>query len=343
MTSKKILLLLLFAALLACNRQDENTKAEWINNAFETLKSGNYPKIKAIAWWNENFDKSKLRIDSSPESQTAYQNGVSDDVFITKPVFSNDKLQVSNGIYHSAYPDFGGTEDIVTTEAIRDFEQIAGKNIVWAYFSNNWYNDIKFPAEAVQTIHKAGCVPFIRMMPRSDFYENQADPVYTMQKIIDGEFDEQLEQWAKDAANVGFPLLVEFGTEVNGDWFSWNGKYNGAGETSGYGDPNLPDGPERFRDAYRHIINICRQNNATNITWFFHFDADGSPDDDWNDFENYYPGDDYIDWVGISAYGPQEKNEDYREFDDILKNVYPRIIAMTDKPLAILEFALTEI
>ena len=26
---------------------------------------------------------------------------------------------------------------------------------------------------------------------------------------------------------------------------------------------------------------------------------------DWNKFENYYPGDEWIDWVGASVYGRQ--------------------------------------
>ncbi len=95
------------------------------------------------------------------------------------------------------------------------------------------------------------------------------DPNYTMQKIINGDFDTELTQWAIDAANTNIPLLVEFGAEVNGNWFPWNGQYNGAGETTGYGDTNLPDGPERFRDAYRHIIDICNTNGANNITCFF--------------------------------------------------------------------------
>jgi len=138
-------------------------------------------------------------------------------------------------------------------------------------------------------------------------------------------------------------LLVEFGAEVNGDWFPWNGKYNGAGETAFYGDPNLYDGAERFKDAYKHIINICNNNGATNITWFFHVNAYSDPDLDWNQIKNYYPGDNYIDWLGVSVYGPQESDEDYQEFSDILNDVYPILTNLSNKPIAILEFAITEI
>lgn len=350
----RVLFTLIAIAFISCNNHNVNNvndpgnkKAEWIKNAFVAFESGNYPRIKAISWWNENWDDYgkmvMLRIDSSPESLDAYRQSVNSPVFTTSANFQNGKLIAPTaGIYHSAFPDFGGTEDIVTAGRINEFVELARKNIVWAYFSNNWTNGISFPTEAVETISGTGKIPFIRLMPRTSFEEYAADTLFSMQKIINGDFDNELTQWAKDAASTGIPLLAEFGTEVNGSWFPWNGLYNGAGQTDGYGDNSIADGPERFRDAFRHIIDICRQNGATNITWFFHIDADSEPDEEWNNFENYYPGDDYIDWIGVSVYGPVEEGDEYREFSETLDEVYQRMSELTDKPMAVLEFGVTE-
>jgi hypothetical protein len=343
-----ILILIVIATFCSCNKNEgnkitENKKAKWIENAFVSLESNNYPKVKAISWWHENFDNSLLKVNSSLASLNAYKKGVSSPTFITTANIINNKLiEPISGIYHSAYPDFGGTEDVVTAKRIKDFETLVNKNIVWAYFSNNWYDNIQFPLTAVKTIHSTGKIPFIRIMPRTNFDEGGPDPNYTMQKIIDGDFDAELTQWAIDAKNTNIPLLVEFGTEVNGNWFPWNGQYNGAGETTGYGDPNLYDGAERFRDAYRHIIDICNTNGANNITWFFHVDAYSEPNTDWNKIENYYPGDNYIDWLGVSIYGPQEKGEEFQEFSEIMNDIYPSLSNLSNKPIAILEFAITE-
>ncbi len=331
---------------ISCKKDEDiiaNKKAQWIEKAFESLETSKYPRVKAISWWHENFDNSLLKVNSSSESLTAYKNGVNSATFVTTAnINANKLLEPAAGIYHAAFPDFGGTEDIVTAARIKDFETLVNKEIVWAYFSNNWYNNIRFPAEEVNTIHSAGKIPFIRIMPRTTFDEGGPDPNYTMQKIIDGVYDTDLTQWALDAANTNIPLLVEFGTEVNGNWFPWNGQYNGAGETTGYGDSTLPDGAERFRDAYRHVIDISNANGANNITWFFHIDAYGSPAASWNDIANYYPGDNYIDWLGVSVYGPQESNEDYQEFSEIMDDVYPSLSNLSNKPIAILEFAITE-
>jgi len=49
-------------------------------------------------------------------------------------------------------------------------------------FSNNWYSNIQFPIEEVNIIKEAGKIPFIRIMPRTNFDEGGPDPNYTMQK-----------------------------------------------------------------------------------------------------------------------------------------------------------------
>ena len=56
----------------------------------------------------------------------------------------------------------------------------------------------------------------------------------------------------------------------------------------------------------------------------------------------YYPGDDYIDWIGISVYGSLQPGEE-RTFTQNFDAIYPEFSAIsTEKPLAILEFGVTE-
>ena len=132
------------------------------------------------------------------------------------------------GMYHAAYPDFVGSEDKVSAARIRSFERLAGKRLAWVYFSDNWMGRIRIPARNVRIIHQAGRVPFVRLMARSTWRPGGPDPLYTMQRILDGGFDAELTAWFEDARDAGVPLLVEFGTEVDGDWFPWNGRWNGG-------------------------------------------------------------------------------------------------------------------
>ncbi|MCX6163437.1 MAG: hypothetical protein NTU73_01010, partial [Ignavibacteriae bacterium] len=173
-----------------------------------------------------------------------------------------------NGVYVGAFPDMGSTEDSVTFERLKAFENLTGKKPVWVYFSNNWNGKIKFPAKEVTTIKEFGSIPFIRLMPRSNYIENKKDSVYSLQKIIDGKFDKELKTWAIEAKNYGEPLMVEFGTEMNGNWFPWCGFHNGKN-------------PEKFKEAYIHIIEIFRNEGTDNITFVFHVNYDSSPDEKW--------------------------------------------------------------
>ena len=249
----------------------------------------------------------------------------------------------NNKTYHAAYPDFGGFEDQVFTSRITDFETLATKNIAWAYFSDNWFDGIHFPSSEVSTINDLGKTPFIRIMPRN-MNEDTPDPIYFMQAFLDGNFDDEITQWAIEAKATNIPLLVEFGTEVNGNWFGWNGQYAGAGVTDNYGDPLLYDGAERFRDVYRHIIDLFKAQNVNNITWFFHVNVENYPNTIWNKMKNYYPGDDYINWIGISVYGPQDNLDGWWSFESLLSSNWTEInqISTSGKPLAILELGVID-
>jgi hypothetical protein len=243
-------------------------------------------------------------------------------------------------IYHAAYPDFRDTEDFVTTGRIRAFENLAGRDIAWAYFSNNWGRQIRFPGRAVRRIAAAGTVPFVRLMARTGWRPSGPDPRYRLQRIIDGDFDSELAAWGRAAARFGRPMLVEFGTEANGSWFPWNGNWNGAGRRDGFGDPRLFDGPERFRAAYRHVREVIESAGATDLTWFFHADDDSWPQTRWNSIAAYYPGDRYVDWIGVSVYGPLTLDEPWRpSFSEAMARVYPKLAALSpSKPIAVLEY-----
>ena len=54
-------------------------------------------------------------------------------------------------------------------ERVRSFERLADRKLAWVYFSDNWFQGIRFPAEAVEAVHDTGALPFIRLMPRSQW------------------------------------------------------------------------------------------------------------------------------------------------------------------------------
>ena len=246
--------------------------------------------------------------------------------------------------YHGVFPgDTSGLENTITPGRLAEYEGAAGLPAAWVYFSHEWGEGRAFPAAQVGWIAAQGKVPYIRLMLRSSTEQDQAEPLFTPDRIIAGDFDTDLRRWARAARDAGTPILAEYGTEMNGEWFGWNGKWSGAGTLTGYGDPTLPDGPERFRDAYRHIIDLMRQEEARNVAWVFHVNDGDYPATAWNRFEQYYPGDDDIAWLAVSVYGAQTPQDaEWPRFRDGMDSAYARLAALAPgKPVIVAEFGVT--
>ncbi|REJ88916.1 MAG: beta-mannanase [Planctomycetota bacterium] len=274
----------------------------------------------------------------------------------TSQTFASDlqklKPPPEGKLYHGVFaggPIPNGEEQIKRTY-VESYKRQAGTELAWVYFSHAWSCGQSFPVETATMIRDdCGAVPFIRLMLRSSDEREDADDetVYTLANIIDGMHDPALAKWAESAKDFASPLIVEYGTECNGAWFPWNGKHNGGGETQ-YCDPQKADGPERFQQAYRHIVELMRNKGAANITWVFHVNyhdnAELDDEPDWNKFENYYPGDEWVDWLAVSVYGAQSAEQSWEPatFRESMDDVHKRLQCMAaNKKIIVAEFGST--
>ncbi|HKP05289.1 MAG TPA: glycosyl hydrolase [Chthoniobacterales bacterium] len=223
------------------------------------------------------------------------------------------------------------TEHDVTAADVARFEETLGTKTTWIFFSNNWFESRTFPRETCDWIRGLGKIPYVRLMLRSDTEQDRPEKLFTLEKILGGQFDEDLKTWARDAKQFGSPVLVEWGTEPNGSWFSWNGKWNGGAK----------EGPARYVAAYRHIVDLMRAEGADNLQWVWHVNWLDQPEAKWNRFENYYPGDSHADWVALSAYGPLTPRavDGTESFRFKMATAYPRLTKIAaGKPIVIAEF-----
>lgn len=66
------------------------------------------------------------------------------------------------------------------------------------------------------------------------------------------------------------------------------------------------DGPHNYMEpvdyirAYRHIVDIMRAEGVTNVAYVWHSYA-STPYKNYK-FSDWYPGDDYVDWIGVSIF-----------------------------------------
>lgn len=82
-----------------------------------------------------------------------------------------------------------------------------------------------------------------------------------------------------------------------------------------------------FVAAWRHVHDIFSSVNVTNVEWVWSPNYESNPLDDWNDRNNYYPGDEYVDWIGVDGYNwgsPRWDTFDElynsRQYDYVLKD-----------------------
>ena len=240
-------------------------------------------------------------------------------------------------LYHGCYWGGAGTDEHdptehdVTPADVARYEEAVGAKSTWVYFSDNWFESRDFPLATCSWIRDLGKVPYVRLMLRSDVDQKHSEKKFTLAKIIGGEFDADLRAWAAAAKAFGSPILAEWGTEPNGEWFSWNGKWNGGAAA----------GPRRYVDAWRHIVDVMRSEGADNLQWVWHVNWFDEPERKWNAFENYFPGADYCDWIGLSAYGPTTPRtpDGTESFRFKMRHAYPRLTKLApDKPIIIAEF-----
>ena len=247
----------------------------------------------------------------------------------------------SHGAYTGAYIDFGEAEEDVTLEVIEEFEAMVGKHQAIIASSSYW-GEQDFPTRSLNVIWRHKSLPLVFWSPWDRPYEQHMGPDrFGLDKIIAGVWDKYIDQWADAAKAFGQPMIVSFGNEMNGDWFPWSGTYYGGSEWDA--EHKNWKGPETFRQAYRHVVDRVRARGASNIKWMFHSNNYSYPLETWNFAPAYYPGSDYVDWLGLSVYGQQFSDEPNPDIPSLLDWPYQELCGLDpQKPVMIAEWATGE-
>ncbi len=258
----------------------------------------------------------------------------------------NHRLLVpDHGLYTGAYIEFGDREDDVTLEKIEAFEKLVNKHQAIVASSSYW-GEQTFPGANLRLIARHESIPLVFWSPWDRPYEEGEPPgKFSLLRIIDGEHDRYIDMWADSARELGWPIMVSFANEMNGSWFPWSGLKYGGGTRVGDSSPPRYEGPETFKKAWRHIVDRVRARSATNIIWVLHLMVYSDPNEPWNLAANYYPGPDYVDWLGLSLYGSQfPSDESWAPFLPMLDWPYQELCAVDPtKPLMLCEWGAAEL
>lgn len=146
----------------------------------------------------------------------------------------------------------------------------------------------------LEAVRGRGSVPFITWEPTG----------VPLGDIVAGKHDAYIADWARSLAEFNHPVMLAPMHEMDGSSYSWSlGKGNSGSQ---------------YVQAWRHIHDVFRAAGANQVIWVF--DVEGSHDD--NRINAAYPGDAYVDWLGLNPYNWASGDQPWMPLVEIARPTY---------------------
>jgi beta-mannanase len=113
---------------------------------------------------------------------------------------------------------------------------------------------------------------------------------------------------------------------MNGNWYPWGLTVNG-------------NSPALAIQAWQHIYNIFKQQGASNVKFLWCPNVRGPVWDDGNALSSFYPGDAYVDSIGLDGYNLGPPTLPWYSFTQVFQPTYNEIrnTVSSTKPIMVVE------
>lgn len=210
-----------------------------------------------------------------------------------------------HGTYIGVYQPGNST----SISKVNGFGQAIGyrPDIVLSY--TNWLDP--FPSRMANRYNAIGATPLVQMEPVGA----------PLADVAAGRYDSYLRSFALAVKAFGHPVVIGFGHEMNGKWYSW-----GRGHTP----------PSVWIAAWRHVVSLFRQQGARHVIWLWTINRDvHSP----GLVRDWWPGAAYVTWVGIDGYYFLPTDTFQSAFGSTIRSVR----SFTNEPIILSENAIGQI
>jgi len=163
-------------------------------------------------------------------------------------------------------------------------------------------------------VKRMGAVSLVKFSVQ-DYVFDKTKKMAGVKQIAQGVYDAYFEEFADTIKEFKDPVFISVNHEMNGTWYPYSEAY-----------PGSPSTAADFVAMWQRIVDISRKRGANNIAWVW---SPNVPDVGPVPYSKYYPGDSYVDWVGISFYS----GNPISNLDSIYKSYADR------KPIFITEWA----
>ncbi len=241
---------------------------------------------------------------------------------------------------------FGPTEKTFNPETAafykKYFKPEAGQS--WGIFENSALADITYLNNLEQRLdYKFDFLVWYKSIG-TDFPQQEMETAYKNNKyveltlqyplgnnlsyaILNGQYDTYLRNYALKVKDFKHPVLFRLNNEMNGDWCSYSSLYTSKDT-------------ELYKAVWRHTYNIFKTAGVDNAVWVWNPNDASFPGFKWNHALNYFPGEAYVDVIGLTGYntGNYYPGETWREFNNIYQPLYDEYNVVFKYPFMITEF-----
>jgi hypothetical protein len=223
-------------------------------------------------------------------------------LYVSAPAETNRKLEKFEPVSGAYLGMFGFFDWPQVEQTFGKYHPIGLTYAGWRRDENDKRN--YFPTRLVESIKAAG----------GGALQIGWEPQYGLAAVRD---DDYVRLFARQARESGMPIFLRFASEMNGNWVPWY------------------DDPATYVEKFRLIANIMKEE-APNVAMVW--SPNYVPADN---IDAYYPGDEYVDWVGVSLYSTPitAGEEDFSKNQiDYLRPIYEKY---SHKPIMISEGAVS--
>jgi hypothetical protein len=178
---------------------------------------------------------------------------------------------------------------------INDFARATGTQPNLVSYYSSWREP--FHSGFARAAARHGAVPLVQINP---------DHV-SLAAIAAGGYDSYLRSYAAAVRSYGRPVIVSFGHEMNGSWYSWGYRHTA---------------PATFVAAWRHIVQVFRGPRARNVTWMWTVNVINLVGGAIPAPAPWWPGRQYVNLVGIDGYFKEPFWEFAPLFGPTIKDVH---------------------
>lgn len=179
--------------------------------------------------------------------------------------------------------------------------------------------DTSFPHSLIDSIYNQKSIPMITWEPwLTSFKDDVNTNRHVFKLITEGYFDDYIKSFALQMRELKRPVFLRFAHEFDNPFYPWYDNSNNSASN--------------FKKAWIHTYEIFKKNNALNVIWI------------WNpwkseDVDSFYPGKEYVDWIGVNIlnYGQLNKDGKWHDFEDLYEPFHNKFKNLPQTPVMISE------